>query len=96
MSTEQRDSIPAPPAEKLKAQVAECEKCGRAAVVLCGNCIAPGEGQSPQVKRYTADEVEDMILRWCGFPERTIENVRHAFAMEATGGIDTANQEKPT
>lgn len=77
------------------SQVVECATCGRAAVVLCGNCIAPGEGQVPQVKRYTADQVEEMILRWCGWPQRTIENVRHAFAMEATGGIDRS-QEKPT
>lgn len=73
------------------SQIVECATCGRVAVVLCGSCSVPPD--SP--KRYTADEVEDAILRWCGFPERTIENVRHAFEMERTGGIDRS-QETPT
>ena len=67
------------------APTVECPGCGRVALVLCGNCQATPP-DAP--KRYTLDEVEDMILRWCGFPERTIENVRHAFKMEACGGVE--------
>jgi hypothetical protein len=67
------------------SQIAECEKCGRAAVVVCLECH-PTCGDVP--KRYTADQVEEAITRWCGFPERTIENVRHALAMEACGGVE--------
>jgi len=65
------------------SQVVECEKCGRAGIVICPTCTKPGGTQV-----YTADQVEDAILRWCGFPERTIENVRHALKMEACGGVE--------
>ena len=78
------DDFPEIRVAKEKAQTAEGATCGRVALVLCGICHVPEN----EPTRYTPDEVEDMILRWCGFPERTIENVRHAFKMEATGGID--------
>lgn len=60
---------------KTGSQVVECSGCGRAAVVVCLNCH-PTCGDVP--KRYTADQIEEMILRWCGWPQTTIENVRHA------------------
>jgi len=66
------------------SQIVECQTCGRAAIVLCGACNQP----AGEPKRYNLAEVEEMILRWCGFPERTIENVRHAFEMEASGGVE--------
>jgi len=87
MSQDEPDALP--PMGFRLTQTAECTKCGRVALVLCGNCIAPGEGQEPQIKRaYTADEVEDAIMRWCGWPGPTIENVRHALKMEACGGVE--------
>ena len=65
------------------APTVECPGCGRVALVACGHCHGT---IADEPKRYSADEVEDMIVRWCGFPERTIENVRHAFKMEACDG----------
>lgn len=93
MNDEQRDSLPA--VESKQAQVAECASCGRVAVVLCGNCIRPAGTRSNPVRLYTSDQVEEAVLKWCGFPAQTIENVRHALAMEATEGIDRTNQETP-
>jgi hypothetical protein len=71
------------------AQVVECASCGRAAIVVCGSC------NTTDPKRYTADEIEEMILRWCGWPDRTIENVRHALMMEACGGVDRGPEKTP-
>lgn len=71
--------------ETKVSQVVECATCGRAAVVVCLECH-PVCGDVP--KRYTGEEIEEMILRWCGWPDRTIENVRHALKMEACGGVE--------
>jgi hypothetical protein len=65
------------------SQVVECASCGRAAIVICPTCTKPGGRQV-----YTADQIEEAILRWCGWPDQTIENVRHAMKMEACGGLD--------
>lgn len=66
-------------------QTIECEMCGRVAVAVCGHCSVP---PPEQPKRYTGEQIEEMILRWCGWPDRTIENVRHALKMDACGGVD--------
>lgn len=69
-------------AEKaLGQQVVECVSCGRAAVVVCLHCH-PTCGDVP--KRYTVDQIEEMVLRWCGWPERTIQNIRYVVKCQET------------
>jgi hypothetical protein len=77
--------------EKAVSQVVECSTCGRAAVAVCSFCNTTAQ----DLKRYTAEQVEDMILRWCGWPDRTIAIVRHAFMMEACGGMDRGPVKPP-
>jgi hypothetical protein len=70
------------------SQIVECATCGRVAVALCGFCNTTTNLEPEQPRRYTGDEIEEMILRWCGWPDGTIENVRHALKMEACGGVE--------
>lgn len=67
------------------SQVVECATCGRAAMVVCGVCLGVQDGmEATEPKRYTVEEIEEMILRWCGWPDRTIDNLRYALKAEDT------------